>query len=69
MTRSGLLVLNAIQLVTGSGYSPGLSEILGHSELIPDAALTLTRKSYNEIHSQKIKIVTPSSLELRTGSI
>jgi len=35
-------------------YSPGLSEILSHSELIPDAALTLTYKRYryNEIKSQ-----------------
>jgi len=28
---------------------PGLSEIFSHSELILDAALTLTRKRYNEI--------------------
>jgi len=37
------------------GYSPGLSKILSHSELIPepDATLTLTlmRKRYNEIQS------------------
>jgi len=39
------------------GYSPGLSKILSHSELIPDAALTLTlmRKRYNEIQSQQKK--------------
>jgi len=29
------------------GYLPGLLVILSHSELIPDAALTLTRKKYN----------------------
>jgi len=50
------------------GYSPGLSKILSHSELIPDAALTLTlaRKRYNEIQSQsknKKKLVTLSSQE------
>jgi len=39
-------------LINWSGYSPGLSEILNHSELIPDAALTLMRKRYIEIQSQ-----------------
>jgi len=47
MTGFDLLVLNAML-----GYSPGLSEILSYCELIPDAALTLTRKRYNEIQSQ-----------------
>jgi len=50
------------------GYLPGLSEILSHSELIPDAALTLTAYE-KEIHctmrfnlNHKIKIVTPLSV-------
>jgi len=35
---------------TGLAISPGLSEILSHSELIPDAlTLTFIRKRYNEI--------------------
>jgi len=34
------------------GYLSGLSEILSHSEVIPDAALTLMRKKYNKIQSQ-----------------
>jgi len=48
------------------GYSPGLSEILSHSKLIPDVALTLTltRKRYSEIQTQsQKKIVTQSSSE------
>jgi len=53
------------------GYSPGLSEILNHSELIPDAALTLTfaRNRYNEIQSSIKKKVTPSNFEPRICSI
>jgi len=39
------------------GYLPGLLEILSHSVLISDAALTLTlmKKRYNEIQSQSKK--------------
>jgi len=62
-TRSGLLVLNA-SLFNHLGYSPGLFEIVSHSELIPDVdlILTVTRKKYNE----SIKKVTPSSFEPKT---
>jgi len=42
------------------GYSPDLSENLGHSELTPDA---VRRKRYNEIQS---KIKNCDSIELRT---
>jgi len=47
-TGFGLLVLNAIQPVRL------FARLIGHSELIPDAALTLalTRKRYNKIQSQ-----------------
>jgi len=52
-TGSGLLVLNAIQLVR---LFDRLSEIISHFELIPDAALTFTRKRCNESQSQSKKL-------------
>jgi len=62
---SSLVVLNAIQPVRL------FARLIKGSELIPDAALTLTRKRYNEIQSRskKKKIVTPLSFEPRTCSI
>jgi len=36
------------------GYLPGLSEILSHFELIPDAALTLTLTRYCTMRLRKV---------------
>jgi len=63
------LVLDAIQPVRLFRLL-GLSEILSHSELTPDTALTLTlaRKRYNVIQSQYKKVIS-SSFEARTCSV
>jgi len=49
------MLFNALSIL------PGLSEILSHSELIPNAAFTLTRKRYNE-HSILSKKLLPGTL-------
>jgi len=45
-----------------------IDRFIGGSELIPDAALTLTRKRYNE-HLISMKKGTPFSFEPRSCSI